>query len=67
MNQHPWSMKGGESMPIKIPSTDKIKFFNEQQELVGTLYLKNPMRFEGNVDESAKIFFEQIVKNMIGD
>jgi len=35
---------------------------DDKGDLVGTLYLENPMRFEGNVEESAKIFFDEVVR-----
>jgi len=31
----------------------------------GTLYIENPLRFEGNAEESAKIFFECCIKEIL--
>ena len=40
----------------------KIQFSDKTGKIVGTLYLEDPMRFEGKVDESAKVFFDYFVK-----
>lgn len=39
-----------------------ITFHNEKEGPVGTLYLENPVRFEGNADASAKVFFDCLKK-----
>ena len=43
-----------------------IVFYNKNNKLVGTLYLDNPIRFEGITEESARIFFECIIKEYLG-
>ncbi len=35
--------------------------FRKDDKVIGTLYMDTPMRFEGDVDESAKTFFEAII------
>ena len=45
-----------------LPSnTDSIGFYDKNQKEIGTLYLEPPMRFEGDAEESAKIFFEFVL------
>ena len=45
------------------PWIPKISFHDQNNNLVGTLVIENgTMRFEGNADESAKVFFENIIK-----
>jgi len=39
-----------------------IKFYNSKGECVGTLHLDDPIWFEGNVDESAKILLDEVIK-----
>lgn len=38
-----------------------ITFQGDDGEMVGTLHLTDPMRFEGNADDAAKVFFERVV------
>lgn len=39
-----------------------ISFLAADGRVVGTLYIEDPMRFEGNVDESVRLFFEAVIK-----
>ena len=40
-----------------------IRFYNSKGECVGTLHLDDdPIWFEGNVDESAKILLDEVMK-----
>lgn len=39
-----------------------IIFKDENNNEIGRLYVTSPMRFEGNVDESARLFFEHLIK-----
>ena len=45
-------------------TTSRIEFYSGA-EVVGTLYLESPMRFEGKADEGARLFFECVVKQML--
>lgn len=38
-----------------------IRFAAKEKGVVGTLYLDEPMRFEGDADESARVFFECVM------
>ncbi|RPJ00626.1 MAG: hypothetical protein EHM36_14390 [Deltaproteobacteria bacterium] len=49
---------------FKQPATQRVIFHNSAGEVVGTLYLEDPMRFEGNADESAKVFFESVIREI---
>lgn len=40
----------------------QIEFRDDSNNTVGTLYCENPLRFEGNADASAKLFFDAMVK-----
>ena len=42
-------------------SNREISFYDDL-DLVGVLYLESPMRFEGRAKESAKIFFNEVMK-----
>ncbi len=45
-----------------VPST-KILFYNKNNELVGTIeWESDEVKFTGNIDESAKTFFEYFTK-----
>lgn len=61
---------------IIASETDSAKFklvqsqpqnitFHSDGKLIGTLYMTPPMHFEGDAKESAKIFFEQVIKLMM--
>lgn len=36
-------------------------FYNANNEEIGKLYLEKPMKFEGDVEESAKMFFNHLI------
>jgi hypothetical protein len=44
------------------PSDAQPKRNEEDGETIGKLYLESPMRFEGDAEESARIFFEHVIK-----
>ena len=47
----------------KLLRPNEIKFYNSKGECVGTLHLDDdPIWFEGNVDESAKLFLDKVIK-----
>ena len=49
---------------LKVQAVNTIQFGDEDGHFVGTLIFdKEGIRFEGDVDESAKIFFEHLIKN----
>jgi hypothetical protein len=48
---------------FKTLELSSITFTDSNGVLVGTLTLSNPMTFDGNVEESAKAFFEYICTN----
>ena len=39
--------------------------FSTDAGVVGTLYLGPPMRFEGDAEESARVFFEQVIQKYV--
>jgi len=41
---------------------DKIVFNDVNGKLVGTLFLEDPLRFEGNADRSARMFINNILR-----
>lgn len=48
------------------PDTFSIKFSNDNGETIGTLKIfENELVFEGNADESAKVFFEKVIAQNI--
>ena len=49
-------------MSVQDAPVPKITFVGEDGEEVGALYLGDPMRFKGNVEESARIFFERLIE-----
>ncbi len=51
-----------ETYKIKAPT---FTFHDENNKLVGTLHCGDPMRFEGNADKSARIFFDELIKLMV--
>jgi len=67
-------MENTKDMKYRIDSVGKlnlqpknIRFYNSKGECVGTLHLDDdPIRFEGNVDESAKVFLDCVIKEYIG-
>jgi hypothetical protein len=48
---------------FKILGPSRMTFTDGNGVLVGTLTLSDPMTFDGNVEESAKMFFEYICTN----
>lgn len=40
----------------------RISFFLDNYKETGALFMTDPMTFEGNIDESAKLFFETVVQ-----
>ena len=43
-----------------------IAFHNDKSEIIGKLYIENDvMKFEGEAEESAKIFFEYVIKQYL--
>jgi len=64
-------MRGNLNAYIDIPKLNlqpsDIRFYNSKGECVGTLHLDDdPIWFEGNVDESAKVFFDCVIKEYTG-
>ena len=45
-------------------SENKFEFI-VNGKIVGTLYIEDPIRFDGNAEESAKIFFNEVIKVII--
>lgn len=50
------------SNAFAMGSPKTVTFYDSTNELIGTLYLENPMRFEGNAEESAKVFFNFVTE-----
>jgi hypothetical protein len=48
--------------PLSDPGPHTLNFCKEDGETIGKLYLESPMRFEGDAEESARIFFEHVIK-----
>jgi hypothetical protein len=46
---------------IEISTPTYVAFY-AGEKLVGKLYLEEPMRFEGDVEESARLFFEYVIR-----
>jgi len=44
-----------------------VVFHNRDGETVGTLWFDGPMRFEGDAEESARVFFEHFLKQLVDD
>ena len=40
----------------------KAMNFHNGNEIIGTLFFEKPMRFEGDVTESAKMFIDEVIK-----
>jgi hypothetical protein len=51
-----------DALLVEIFYANKFHFSGEDGKEIGVLYLEDPMRFEGNVEESAKMFFEYVIK-----
>ncbi len=50
-------------VPCDSPKDESL--FDYCQKKVGTLYLTDPISFEGQVDKSAEVFFQYVIKNII--
>ena len=50
-----------DSVLVEISFAHAFYFSDANGKEVGVLYLEDPMRFEGNAEESAKIFFEYLI------
>jgi len=57
--------------PINIPKEvfmpNRIVFNDVNGKLVGTLFLEDPLRFEGNADQSARLFIDNVIGHWNGD
>ncbi len=51
--------------PVPCDPLKEKSSFDYCQKLVGTLYLTDPITFEGQVDKSAEVFFKYVIKNII--
>lgn len=55
------------STVIKITPARAISFHDEDDNEVGSIdFISGPVVFEGNIDESARIFFEYFAKEYFG-
>ena len=50
-----------------VPAPHVMTFHNEKGVEVGRLDFEKEMKFTGNADESAKIFFDHILKGYVDD
>lgn len=60
-------MSPKESPVIKLEALKpayNIKFYNNQG-IVGTLWFDGPLRFGGDAEESARVFFEHFLKQLV--
>jgi hypothetical protein len=49
-----------------MPKNPTFTFY-DGEKVIGTLYLESPMRFEGDADESARLFFDNVIERATGE
>lgn len=45
--------------------TTSVVFYGESGEKVGELFLESPLRFEGQTEKSAELFFKYLIKDIL--
>lgn len=56
-------LKGNATLNFSIQDNFNIMFHNEKGDVVGKVFIENDvMKFEGEAEESAKVFFDHVVK-----